>query len=134
MEFFNPNIGSEMSQLMISNQKKYVPTLKTDAENIILKSIPFHGDQLFEERARNIQWAYQDGDKAYDRLEGLETEFADWHAKLNLYMVCFNFFLELVKIFFGNRQLRLSKDYFQCYWKVDGREFRLKKILPCHAF
>ena len=87
MEFFNPNIGSDMSQLMISNQKKYVPTLKTDAENIILKSITFHGDQLFEERARNIQWAYQDGDNAYDRLEGLETEFADWHAKLNLFMV-----------------------------------------------
>lgn len=38
---------------------------------------------------------YQDGDNAYDRLEGLETEFADWHAKLNLYMVCSNFILEL---------------------------------------
>ena len=103
MEFFNPNIGSDMSQLMISKQKKYVPTLKTDAENIILKSITFHGDQLFEERARNIQWAYQDGDNAYNRLEGLETEFADWHAKLNLFMVCFNFIFKLGKFFFfGN--------------------------------
>ena len=70
-----------MAQLMISNQQK------TDNETIILKSVPFHGDQLFEERARNTQWVYQDGDNAYDRLEGLETEFADWHAKLNLYMV-----------------------------------------------
>ena len=87
MEFYNPNIASEMTQLLISNQDKYVPTLKTDNETVILKSVPFHGDQLFEERARNTQWVYQDGDNAYDRLEGLETEFADWHAKLNLYMV-----------------------------------------------
>ena len=35
----------------------------------------------------NTQWVYQDGDNAYDRLEGLETEFADWYAKLNLYML-----------------------------------------------
>ena len=48
-------------------------------------SLPF---QLFEERVRNTQWVYQDGDNAHDRLEGLETEFADWHAKFNLYMVC----------------------------------------------
>ena len=88
MEFFNPNVGSEMAQLMLSNQQKYVPTLKTKEETVILKSVPFHGDQLFEERARNIQWVYQDGDNGYDRLEGLNTEFADWHAKLNLYMVC----------------------------------------------
>jgi len=76
-----------MAQLLISNQDKYVPTLKTDSETVILKSVPFHGDQLFEERARNTQWVYQDNDNAYDRLEGLKTEFADWHAKLNLYMV-----------------------------------------------
>lgn len=90
MQFLNPNIGSEMAQLMISNQEKYVPTLKTGTETFILKSVPFHGDQLFEQRARNIQWTYEDGDNAYDRLEGLQTEFADWHAKLNLYMVCCN--------------------------------------------
>ena len=50
--------------------------------------MPFHGDQLFEERARNAQWVYQDDDDDYDRLESLETEFADWHAKFNLFMVC----------------------------------------------
>jgi len=55
VEFFNPNVGSEMAQLMLSNQQKYVPTLKTKEETVILKPIPFHGDQLFEERARNIQ-------------------------------------------------------------------------------
>lgn len=77
-----------MAQLIISNQEKYVPSFKTNQETVVLKTVPFHGDQLFEERARNIQWVYQDGDNAYDRLEGLETEFANWHAKFNLYMVC----------------------------------------------
>ena len=53
----------------------------------LLDSVPLHGDQLFEERCRNTQWTYQNGDCPFDRLEGIQTEFADWHAKLNLYMV-----------------------------------------------
>lgn len=89
-----------MAQLLISNQEKYVPTLKKDNVRVILKSVPFHGDQLFEERARNTQWVYQDGDTAYDRLEGLETEFADWHAKLNLYMVCTILFFNVILVYF----------------------------------
>ena len=52
-----------------------------------MHTIPLHGDQLFEERARNTQWTFQDGNDSSDRLEGIRTEFADWHAKLNLYMV-----------------------------------------------
>ena len=88
VQFFNPNVASEMAQLMISNQEKYVPSLQTKEERVVLKTVPFHGDQLFEERARNTQWVFQDGDNSYDRLEGLETEFADWHAKFNMFMVC----------------------------------------------
>lgn len=65
-----------------------MPSLQTEEETIVLKTVPFHGDQLFEERARNTQWVYQDGNNIYCRLKGLETEFADWHAKSNLYMVC----------------------------------------------
>ena len=30
---------------------------------------------------------FQDGDNEFDRLEGLHPEFADWHAKVNLYEV-----------------------------------------------
>ena len=88
VQFFNPSVASEMAQLLMTNHKKYVPSFKTTHGKAVLKSVPFHGDQLFEERARNTQWVYQDGDNEYDRLEGLETEFADWHAKFNLYMVC----------------------------------------------
>lgn len=89
IEFLNPNVAGDMAQLLISNQKKYVPIYSLDGiDSIVLENIPFHGDQLFEERARNTQYTYQDGDTPYDRLEGVETEFADWHAKYNLYMVC----------------------------------------------
>ena len=59
-----------------------------EGEECIL-TIPFHGDQLFEERARNTQWTYQLGDTEMDRLQGIDTEFADWHAKYNLFMVIF---------------------------------------------
>ena len=61
--------------------------MTTPEGEVVLETILLHGDQLFEERCRNTQWTYQNGDCPYDRLEGIQTEFADWHAKLNLYMV-----------------------------------------------
>ena len=77
LQFKNPNIAAEMAQLIISNQKE------------VLKSVPLHGDQLFEERARNLQWTFQDGLTKFERLEGIQPEAADWHAKVNLYEVVF---------------------------------------------
>ena len=83
MEFLNSNIAGEMAQLMIKNQNNYVP-----CENeAVLKPIFFDGDALTEERARNVQWTFKDGDNAFDRLEGLDTSHADWHAKVNLFEV-----------------------------------------------
>ena len=76
-----------MAQLLQSNQNKYVPNIKCHGENIVLEQISLHGDQLFEERPRNAKWSFQGGDSDLDRIEGIEPEFADWHAKLNLYMV-----------------------------------------------
>ena len=32
-------------------------------------------------------WTFQDGDNEFDCLMGLHPEFADWHAKVNLYEV-----------------------------------------------
>lgn len=87
MEFKNPNISGEMAQMMISNQDNYVPTHVVDSKKEVLSLVGFHGDQLFEERARNVQWTFRVGDNQYDRLEGLGTEFADWHAKVTLYKV-----------------------------------------------
>ena len=88
MEFFNPNVAGEMAQLLIKNQENYVPCCGEGDLKTFLTSIPFHGDQLFEERARNVIGTFQDEDNGFDRLDGIHPEFADWHAKLNLYEVC----------------------------------------------
>ena len=53
----------------------------------LLDSIFFDGDKLTEERARNSQLIFKDGDNDVDRLEGLQPVHADWHAKVNLYQV-----------------------------------------------
>ena len=73
--------------LLQTNQDKYVPSIKRGGQNAILEQIPLLGDQLLEERSRNAKWNFQDGDTDWDKLDGIETEFADWHAKRNLYMV-----------------------------------------------
>ena len=98
MEFLNPNVAGDMAQLLRKNQENYAPVLKVnDDVSCLLGTIAMHGDQLFEERSRNTQWTYQLGDSALDRLDGIETEFADWHAKYNLYMVCVHVYLTAFK-------------------------------------
>ena len=79
-----------MASIMQENQSKYVP-LSHDKSNV-LATIPLHGDQLFEERSRNVKWTFQDGVSSVERLEGLEPEFADWHAKFTLYKVIIKYF------------------------------------------
>ena len=77
-----------MAQFLKTDQSKYVPLYGNDIdEQIVLESIFLDGDQLTEERARNVQWVFQDGNNVYDRLEGLDPTHADWHAKVNLYQV-----------------------------------------------
>ena len=87
MEFLNTNISGEMAQYLMSVQSKHEPQLKKDGGNVVLERIFLNGDQLTEERARNVQWVFQDGDDMFDRLEGLDPTHADWHAKVNLYKV-----------------------------------------------
>ncbi len=58
MEFNNPNISGEMANILIANQDRYVPKTSGDCDRdiqSIASKIPFHGDQLFDERARNVQ-------------------------------------------------------------------------------
>lgn len=93
IRFQNANVASEIAQFLISNQETYVPKCRDKVGNVTMHTVPLHGDQLFEERARNTQWTFQDGNDPCDRLEGIRTEFADWHAKLNLYMVIDYFML-----------------------------------------
>ena len=73
-----------MAQLLQHNQEKCVPCLTKGSDKAILEKVPLHGDQLFEERARNVIWTYRDGLNDYEQLQGIDTEFADWHAKYTL--------------------------------------------------
>ena len=87
MQFLNPNVSGEMAQLLQQNQEKYVPCLTKGTNKTILEKVPLHGDQLFEESARNVIWTYRDEVDDYEQLQGTDTEFADWHAKYTLYKV-----------------------------------------------
>ncbi|XP_028409246.1 uncharacterized protein LOC114531831 [Dendronephthya gigantea] len=92
MEFLNPNIAGDMAQLMQHNQKKYVPTLGDSREPLIC--VPMHGDQLYEERSRNVKWSFRDGLDPLEQLHRLDTEFADWHAKYTLYKFEYKLFVD----------------------------------------
>lgn len=85
MEFFNPNVAGEMPQLSLKNQEHYVPCSGDEESEQVITPIPVHGDQLFEERARNVRGSFKDGDNKFDRLKGLHPELDDWHANVNLY-------------------------------------------------
>ena len=56
MQFLNPNVSGDMAQLLQHKQEKYVhvPCLTHGTKKTILTQIPLHGDQLFEERSRNV--------------------------------------------------------------------------------
>ena len=76
-----------MAQLLTTFHDKYVPTAELNDNKEVLHKIPLDGDQLTEERARNVQWTYRLGATSYDRLDGLETNHADWHWKVKLFEV-----------------------------------------------
>ena len=87
MEFHNPNVATEMAQILKNYHEKYVPVF-AGQEHVVVAPVPVHGDQLFEERDRNVQWTYRDCADKYSCLEGVTLEHADWHAKITLYKVC----------------------------------------------
>ena len=87
MEFENPNVAADMSQILRASTRNMYPAFQDGNNGKVLAAVPLHGDQLLEERARNVQWTLRDGESHYDRLEGLTTERADWHAKVILYRV-----------------------------------------------
>ena len=61
-------------------------------EKVPVETVFFGGDQLTEERARNVQLARSDGSTAEERLEGVWPNNEDWYAirtayKVNQYIV-----------------------------------------------
>ena len=87
LEFKNPNLAVEMAQILHSVHEKFVPSCNVEGNPEILQKVFFDGDQLTEEHARNAKLANTTADTPTERLNGLETAFADWHLGKNFLMV-----------------------------------------------
>ena len=66
-------------------QEKYVPLQDNTEEPLCPIKVPaelifFGGDQLTEERSRNIQKARADGRTTLERLDATWPKNEDWHA------------------------------------------------------
>lgn len=84
-----------MAQLLTTFHDKYVPATEVNDTKEVLHKIPLDGDQLSAEHARNMQWTYRPGATSFDRLDGLETNHADWHWKLELFEVDTSLFISI---------------------------------------
>ena len=60
--------------------QKYIQLRNGETEKGPLQTVFFGGDQLTEERARNVQLARSDGRMSEERLQGLWPKNEDWHA------------------------------------------------------
>jgi hypothetical protein len=80
---FDTNKSPEMAGMLKLLQDRYVP----NCDGNILETVTLDGDQLTEERARNVQYTFHFGTTPAERLEGLDPTFADWHMKRYLYEV-----------------------------------------------
>ena len=69
-----------MANLLIANQEKYVPKCLLAVNDI----------------------------NQYDKLEGLQPEAADWHAKVNLYEANTNWYMVMMSITATAKPLRLT--------------------------
>lgn len=58
-----------------------------EAERVPLSTVIFGGDQLTEDRARNVQLARSDSADTLERLQGVWPENEDWHATRIAYKV-----------------------------------------------
>lgn len=83
LDFLNTNKSGDMADLLKKFQEDHVPM----KDGNILKKVVVHGDQLTEERARNVQWTYKIGETEAERLEGLECTFSEFHLKMCMYEV-----------------------------------------------
>lgn len=82
MEFHNPNVAAEMTEILKNYQRKYVSCFKREDKIEIVATVPVHGDQLFEERARNVEWAMRDRQSNYDRfLQNMQNGMPRLHCR-----------------------------------------------------
>ncbi len=77
-----------MLEILQSLQDDYVPIIDSDkGQKHVVHPIFLGGDNLTEERARNLQGAMADGDSDYETLNGISPKNEDWHAIRYMYKV-----------------------------------------------
>lgn len=109
-----------MIEILQSIQDSYVPIIDQgnikDKTKRVIKKIFLGGDNLTEERARNLQGAMSDGDSEYENLTGIIPKNEDWHAIRYMYQVRnkLNFPEQLSQIFEGKFAVHL----FECPFYV----------------
>ena len=91
----NENLNEDMVDILDHLQSLYVPMADKQlpngcTEKVSVETVFFGGDQLTEERARNVQLARSDGTSTAERLEGVWPKNEDWHAIRTAYKVMKN--------------------------------------------
>ena len=87
----NENLNEDMVDILETIQENFVPWCQDEPADCIFLG----GDQLTEERARNLQKARLDGHDVRSRLQGVLPKNEDWHAIRIAYSVntVYNMFL-----------------------------------------
>lgn len=89
----NESTNEDMVDILEVIQDNYVPFHEVDSNHDVLQKVPtdamfFGGDQLTEERARNVQKSRADGQTTTERLDAIWPKNEDWHAIRTAYKVC----------------------------------------------
>lgn len=87
----NENVNDDMIDIIETIQDTYVPQTSSGLDTTF-----FGGDQLTEERSRNVQLARSDGRTTKERLEGVWPKNEDWHAIRIAYDVSRTIFFDLI--------------------------------------
>lgn len=91
----NENLNEDMVDILDHLQSLYVPMTEKQlasggTEKVPVETVFFGGDQLTEERARNVQLARSDGTTTEERLDGVWPKNEDWHAIRIAYKVIYS--------------------------------------------
>ena len=105
-----------MIEILEYLHKKYIPIIESgigeEKERAIIQKILFRGDNLTEERTRNLQGAMADGSTSYESLQGIISENEDWHdiriQSITLYIYIYIYIVLAVSVIH-------SKGYFCNY-------------------
>lgn len=80
-----------MVDILETLQEKYVPMVENGGERVPADIVFFGGDQLTEERARNIYKRPGWMEIQFKRLEGLWPKNEDWHGIRIAYQVTYKY-------------------------------------------